>query len=107
MLNPERDVSAVQSGARLMYSDTIGIVDAMAPKSKPVVRFDGDDEVDAEDADGKEAPSADGDEPPSESGSDSDAEGEDGSKAFIERQPRGHRNEDKAAKKVRGELHIL
>ncbi|VDC04442.1 unnamed protein product [Peniophora sp. CBMAI 1063] len=96
LLNPERDAGAVQSGARLMYSDTIGIVDDMAPKSKPVVRFDGD-EVAGE----AEARSSADDEHPSDLGSDSEVEGEEGSKEFVERQPRGHRNEDKAAKKER------
>lgn len=93
--DPERDVRALARGEgdKLIYKDTIGIV---TPKDKDEisdrkVRFDANDNGAQEESD---------DESEDESGDES----EDG---FVERKPRGHRHEDKEAKKVIACLHSL
>lgn len=87
--DPERDVGVLNrgEGEGLIYKDTIGIV---APKENKV-RFE-DDGKDEEDG------STSGEEDEEEDGS-GEEEDEDGEK--HERKSRGHRNEDKEAKKVR------
>lgn len=91
--DPERDVAAVKrgEGKNLIYADTIGLVDhdVEAPPTKTKVHFDSDVSGDSdEDEDGEEG---------EEDGKDGE---DDEDKSFEERQARGHRNEDKDAKKV-------
>ncbi|KAH9936381.1 RIO1 family-domain-containing protein [Fomitopsis serialis] len=104
--DPERDVGALSrgEGAQLIYKDVIGLVtreDAAVEKSNVQVKTNGtkvrfEDDV-ADEGSGKTEDegdsSADEDE---ESDGDPDAKG-----ALEERRPRGHRHEDKEAKKVR------
>ena len=83
--DPERDVGALNrgEGEKLIYKDMIGIV---APKENKV-RFDDEDE---------EGSSSEEDE-----GEDEEGTGEDvGDEEKLERRSRGHRHEDKEAKKV-------
>lgn len=95
--DPERDIAAVKrgEGQKLIYADTIGLVkrdrDEPTP-AKPAVRFEDTEDVEAEER-SEDEEDEDGDEDEEES---EDGEG----KPFEERQPRGHRNEDKDAKKV-------
>lgn len=105
--DPERDVGALSrgEGAQLIYKDVIGLVtldDAGTeePQSQNAsngtrVRFQGGASAAAEEGslDGEES-SESGEEP-----SDSESDGATGK--FEERRPRGHRHEDKEAKKVR------
>ena len=95
VFDPERDVGALNrgEGEKLIYKDTIGIV---APKEQAVdgqrkVQFAED--LDEGSEDGEESATED------ESGEESQA-GEDGEEELKERKPRGHRHEDKEAKKV-------
>ena len=112
--DPERDVGALArgEGEKLIYKDTIGIV---APKEKDEtvdrkVRFDGNEDGDH---DGSEDDQQSGDESgeddggSDEEGDDSDGEGEEGEEGFVERKRRGHRHEDKEAKKVNTHLHLF
>jgi RIO kinase 1 len=89
--DPERDVDMVNRGGseKLIYSDVIGVVGA-AEGVKKVRIVEPTETVEKS---GEE--SEDGSE---ESGSEED---EDEGEGFKDRQPRGHRNEDKDAKKVR------
>lgn len=90
--DPERDVGKLNQGdgEKLIYEDTIGIV---AP-TESRVRFEDEEEDEQSDGLREESGESDGEE--SEDGSE---EGEDGK--VKERKPRGHRHEDKDAKKVR------
>ncbi|KAI0789731.1 RIO1 family-domain-containing protein [Abortiporus biennis] len=92
--DPERDVGALTrgEGEKLIYKDTIGLVQPIEKMNNLVERVKGvhfgdehDDAVEA-DEDGSE---------------DSDLEESEGEGEFKERKPRGHRNEDKEAKKER------
>ncbi|RPD62390.1 RIO1-domain-containing protein [Lentinus tigrinus ALCF2SS1-7] len=115
--DPERDVDVLArgEGEKLIYKDTIGIVglgevrkdgapDSVGTNGKPAnaqkkgVTFADEAPAPAED-DQEDAAAEDGEE--SEDGED-DSQEEDGgeSNAFKERKPRGHRHEDKEAKKV-------
>lgn len=88
--DPERDVEALKKdGSKgLIYANTIGLVEAKGGK----VHFGKDEKGDA---DGSGSESEEGED-------DLESEGEeDDDKAFEDRQPRGHRHEDKEAKKVR------
>jgi RIO kinase 1 len=88
--DPERDVEALKKGGGrgLIYADTIGLVDP-SKISTPKVHFG---EENAGDSDGNE----------SEEDQESNDEGDDndGKNGFEDRTPRGHRHEDKEAKKV-------
>ena len=100
--DPERDVGVLSrgEGQKLIYKDTIGLVvpkDKESPvEAKRTVQF----------ADGNLDTTADGDKDSASEESQSDGEGEDESDeededdGFKERKPRGHRHEDKEAKKV-------
>ena len=102
--DPERDVGALSrgEGAQLIYKDVIGLVtpdDTGAGKSAPQnatngskVRFQ-DDASAASEGEGVDA-SENGEEP-------SDSESDEATGKFEDRPPRGHRHEDKEAKKVR------
>ncbi|KAL0579144.1 Serine/threonine-protein kinase rio1 [Marasmius crinis-equi] len=117
--DPERDVELLKrgEGQKLIYADTIGLVDQKENVKQSLgVRFDestkdassskhqetavpapaNDVEEDANDSEGEEASdSDDGDE-------ELDASDEsDGTSEFQERKPRGHRYEDRDAKKER------
>ena len=101
--DPERDVGVLTrgEGEKLIYKDTIGIV---TPKesneekdAKPGVRFE-----DAEDIAESEGNNESDEE---ESEAETSASHDEGNgPEFRERKPRGHRHEDKEAKKVR---HIV
>lgn len=84
--DPERDVGALNrgEGEKLIYKDTIGIV---TPKETKV-RFEGEDEHSNSEDDESEDSDPEGE----------DVEGEGGPKQ--DRKPRGHRHEDREAKKV-------
>ena len=75
--------------SKLIYADTIGLVEERkernADDAAKSVRFDGDSESD--DDDGEEEGESEG------------SEGEEG-EGHTDRQPRGHRHEDRDAKKV-------
>jgi RIO kinase 1 len=86
VFDPERDVDIVSrgTGQNLIYSDIIGVVGASEGLQR--VRI------------GEGVESLSRDEKRSESATDSEEDDQD--ENFKERQPRGHRNEDKEAKKV-------
>lgn len=88
--DPERDVGALNRGERgkLIYEDTIGII---APKETRV-HFEEEEQANEE----GEEQSDESDE--EDSGDDGSEEGEDG--VVKERKSRGHRHEDREAKKV-------
>ncbi|TFY54144.1 hypothetical protein EVJ58_g9030 [Rhodofomes roseus] len=105
--DPERDVGALNrgEGEKLIYKDVIGLVDAGSEKVNGQakahgnkVRFEDDaaDEVDGEAEENSDS-EASGDEDKNEQ---SDGES-DGKGKFEDRRPRGHRHEDKEAKKER------
>lgn len=93
--DPERDVRALArgEGEKLIYKDTIGIVvkekdvQQTHEGQKPLDHFDGGESGDegSEDSGGSETDSE---------------EAIDGENEFQERKPRGHRHEDRDAKKV-------
>jgi RIO kinase 1 len=92
--NPERDVAVLNRGeTKLIYADTIGVIpnSLVTPGSKVVrAQFEDDVERESEDSDSDETGI-------------SDEEGESGEPAKggnVERKPRGHRHEDRDAKKV-------
>lgn len=105
VFDPERDVGALSrgEGAKLIYKDTIGIV---APREREphtkTVSFAGDadagpgQDVAREDSSDSED---DGDGSESDDGSDEEQDGD-----LEDRKPRGHRHEDREAKKVRSVL---
>lgn len=114
LYDPERDVAAVErgEGAKLIYADTIGLVESPSTvdsqiksfKSTTAVRFDtgkdGGNLVSAvqqqNNDSGSDSDSDSGSEPDS-----GDGEPETGSAGgYKERKPRGHRHEDREAKKV-------
>ncbi|KAG6854643.1 hypothetical protein C0991_003291 [Blastosporella zonata] len=93
--DPERDVEKLArgEGAGLIYAKTIGVVNDAAPtlsEEKSVVQGASDlSESESEDEDGE-----------SDSDEDDDPNGE-SKEGFVQRKPRGHRHEDKDAKKER------
>lgn len=112
--DPERDVEKHMRGDELIYADTIGLLNASDKKdivvtgtsekkkavsavseAPPKVRFEDAGEDLADGGEGQ-SDSGTGD----EDGSDEDEESGDGKEGFVERKPRGHRHEDKEAKKV-------
>ncbi|KAF9781875.1 RIO1-domain-containing protein [Thelephora terrestris] len=109
--DPERDLEAVKKGAKTIYSNTIGIVNhtseaialraeenkgAIEGEGKPQVRFSTGVESEDE-TQGTDESSGDDEGKDSEAG---DAEGEDEGEP-RDRKPRGHKHEDKEAKKER------
>ncbi|KZS95330.1 RIO1-domain-containing protein [Sistotremastrum niveocremeum HHB9708] len=98
--DPERDVNKLKAGKgeELIYKGTIGIVTAPVdvknpadPKEPKAVRFAGEEDS----KDGSEEEN--GEDESDDDTEESDAEGE----KFEKSTPRGHRHEDKDAKKVR------
>jgi RIO kinase 1 len=87
--DPERDISAIRrgEGKNLIYAETIGVVDHPHPAAEEGVEDSTDGDTDEDDG-GEEDQRADND------------NGDD--ELFKPKPPRGHRNEDKEAKKVRG-----
>lgn len=116
--DPERDVERVArgEGKDLIYADTIGVVagedqfdEDAAPKVKKTktktkgVTFEDEDRpIDEHDQVAEQkAQEQDGDEQRDEASDEDDSEEEDGEKdTFVERKPKGHKFEDKDAKKV-------
>lgn len=104
--DPERDVGALRrgEGENLIYKDTIGIVadkeNEATRESQTKVRFD----VEQGDLEAQNDEASEGDEGEDEDEDEDDDENDDGSEEkegeFTERKPRGHRHEDKEAKKV-------
>jgi RIO kinase 1 len=95
--DPERDVEALKKGEGrgLIYADTIGLVDPSKKEdSTAKVRFEGDNKEDTGDSDDTESEESRED---NGSGSGSDT---DGKRIFEGRTLRGHRHEDREAKKV-------
>lgn len=92
--DPERDVEALKNGEGkgLIYADTIGLVEPSEKNetAQAEVHFGENEKDDAEDESEEES----GDDESS-----SDIVGEE--KKFEERTPRGHRHEDREAKKVK------
>jgi len=106
--DPERDVGALSrgEGENLIYKHMIGVVgpkesrksqspvgegrSAHTEEAKATVHFEDSDNAEGEDSESEEGEDGDGD-------SDSDDQKE----GFEERRPRGHRHEDKEAKKER------
>jgi RIO kinase 1 len=91
LYNPERDAALVKKGDgdKLIYADTIGLVEpktAPVDKDKKVVKVKFDDDLQDEDG---------------ESENDTEESDSEEDKPFEERRPRGHRHEDRDAKKVR------
>ena len=88
--NPERDVDMVnrESGEKLIYSDVMGVMGAAEGMKK--VQIVEPAEVEEGGAESEDVSEDNGSET-----EDGDGEG------FKDRQPRGHRNEDKETKKVR------
>ncbi|KAH9480406.1 Serine/threonine-protein kinase rio1 [Psilocybe cubensis] len=122
--DPERDVEKYKRGDGLIYADTIGLVSSSdkkeeisgggigsnskpkAPKTSvndsdaaPIssVRFDAGEGQDVKNQDTVDESSSE-----DEDDEDEDEDGgENGEKVFVEKKPRGHRHEDKEAKKER------
>ncbi|KAJ7784514.1 RIO1-domain-containing protein [Mycena metata] len=95
VFDPERDAAALARGddRGLVYADALGLV--------PRVRFEGVQEEAENKVDGGEdnGSDSDGEGTDDEDGVGSDEDGEEGT--FEERKPRGHRHEDRDAKKER------
>lgn len=92
--DPERDVEKVARGEakNLIYADTIGVIAPAGEdtgEKKKGVKLEGGETSESE----EEGDAGD------ESGSDGE-EGEEGEKGFVERKPKGHKFEDKDAKKA-------
>lgn len=104
--DPERDVGVLNrgEGEKLIYTDTIGIVAPSQSKKTPADEADGKQESmqkkSVSFAGDEEAPASGsgGEEPDEEEGEDDDSEEE--QDGYEEKKPRGHRHEDKEAKKV-------
>lgn len=106
VFDPERDVGVLNAGGgeKLIYKDMIGIVapkemGIAQPAEKRAVRFAGgrNDEAESESEESEsEESKGEGEDEEGEEGE----EGEEDESEFKERQPRGHRHEDKEAKKV-------
>lgn len=96
--DPERDVEALKKGRgkSLIYADTIGLVEPPAKSGDPIakVRFSDNEQENAEGVDSNESEDEQG------SGGDDEEEDSDGKNGFQERTPRGHRHEDREAKKA-------
>lgn len=111
LYDPERDVAALNrgEGKELIYAETIGLV---KPSSKednerstnrsPVakVHFEQGGEADAGAGDGESGDGGDSDDEQDEESS------ENGKEGFETRRPRGHRHEDREAKKVNKTQHL-
>jgi RIO kinase 1 len=97
--NPERDVAVVNRGGgkELIYADTIGLVG----RPERSVRFEG---VGAAGGEESEESQSDGDEESEDGDENADEQGKEG---YVERTPRGHRHEDRDAKKVRVPITCL
>ena len=93
--DPERDLEAVKKGDKMIYSNTIGIVNSKPEITSPLA---GDDEV------GEVHFSTSSEAQDSDEGGEEDegeeAEGGEDEALTREKKPRGHRHEDKEAKKV-------
>ena len=105
--DPERDLEAVKKGGKTIYSDTIGIVDPKLQanslrakedrkpiEGKPRVHFSTGVESESETQGAGESDEEDDED------EDDQSEGGEGEGEPRERKPRGHRHEDKEAKKV-------
>ncbi|KAI6030861.1 RIO1-domain-containing protein [Pisolithus orientalis] len=117
--DPERDIDALKQGKGLIYRDTIGLVDpaAASQQRKPEngghhqhqhqhVHFDDRDEQNEERPDRSSDMESDDDSDGSSTAGEEDLEGEregDGEveKDNLRKVPRGHRHEDREAKKER------
>ncbi|KAF8147308.1 RIO1 family-domain-containing protein [Mycena galopus ATCC 62051] len=105
VFDPERDAAALARGEDrgLVYADALGLVPreprAEPSKVKAKVRFEGAAEDKPGDGD-EDASDDDDEDEEGDSGEDTDADAE-GGDGFQERTPRGHRHEDRDAKKER------
>lgn len=96
--DPERDIDVLKEGKgrRLIYADTIGLVDPSQPRANGDRRSVGEDDElsDRFDVESDGSSQTDGD--------DLEAEGtrEGGGQDELRKAPRGHRHEDREAKKV-------
>ncbi|KAI0050396.1 RIO1-domain-containing protein [Auriscalpium vulgare] len=99
LYDPERDADAAArgEGQTLIYADTIGLVDTRPPQEPSATHVRFATSV-PEDAAPSENDTSEGDEG-SEDTPDEEGEGAEGT-SYPDRQPRGHRHEDREAKKV-------
>jgi RIO kinase 1 len=92
--DPERDVEALNKGGRggLIYANTIGLVDQSKDNGFIAKVHFGEPEVDVDGSEGED----------DQGSSEDEDEDEDtgGKKIYEDRTPRGHRHEDREAKKV-------
>jgi RIO kinase 1 len=84
--DPERDAAAAQQGTNLIYSETIGIVDTRG-KTTNKVHFVDDKDSGKSDEEGEHT-------------DDDDVQSSDEASREFGKKPRGHRHEDREAKKV-------
>ncbi|KAK7056837.1 Serine/threonine-protein kinase rio1 [Paramarasmius palmivorus] len=104
--DPERDVDILKrgDGDKLIYAETIGLVNSSSAK-KGAVRFEGTEQVNSPiDTQGPDDSNSEEDEGEEGTSSESDEQGDDEkneSTDFHVQKPRGHRHEDKEAKKER------
>lgn len=116
--DPERDVEVLKSGGGkdLIYKDAVGLVlpeeeremQATKGKESKTVSFEEGEASTSKSADAAASTSAKVEEEEDDSASEDESEDEDSGEeneggGFKERKPRGHRHEDKEAKKVRAE----
>ena len=95
--DPERDLEAVKKGGKTIYSTTIGIVN---PKSETTTLRSNEEPIEGEDeAHGADLSDEEDDDDDDEGDQAQDEAGEEESE-LREKKPRGHRHEDKEAKKV-------
>ena len=99
--DPERDLEALKTGAKSIYSNTIGIVnpkpeDTTLPTEDDQVPIDGGEKPKVRFLTGLELK----EEEEEEEGEDSEGDGSEDGGEPREKKPRGHRHEDKEAKKV-------
>ncbi|OCH91220.1 RIO1-domain-containing protein [Obba rivulosa] len=117
--DPERDVGTLSrgEGEKLIYKDVIGIVEPKdtrhAERGENAEAQPAQTDIGNGKAKGvrfeEEEPSAPNEEDSEESSAESDegdAEGSEGDTKFEQRKPRGHRHEDKEAKKVYSEMLV-
>ena len=113
--DPERDVEKFKRGDDLIYADTIGLISGPERKGEagaikasmeapdPIVKVELEGPAQGPHSDNDEGTeSGDGQQTSEES-----EDGDDEDKAFAEKKPRGHRYEDKDAKKVRFNISSL
>ncbi|KIM43220.1 hypothetical protein M413DRAFT_398647 [Hebeloma cylindrosporum] len=99
--DPERDVEKHMKGDGLIYADTIGLVSPVDPSdSAPKVKRLGEGGGGGVDGNGEERPGGEDGDAGSETDDEDDVSGGDDS-GFVEKKLRGHRHEDKDAKKER------